>query len=145
MIDSFNIRVYGVLLREDKILGSHENIDGFKMIKLPGGGLEFGEGAKECIVREYKEELGIDIIVSRLLHCTEGFVKSVFRRNEQVLAIHYLVQSEAEIKRYETIQQTKVGRENIHKFTWEVLNEELLNHFTFEMDREALRSLFSIE
>mgnify|MGYP001585118814 CR=1 FL=1 len=91
MIDSFNIRVYGVLLQEDKILVSHENIDGFKMIKLPGGGLEFGEGAKDCIVREYKEELDLDISVVQLLHCTEGFVKSAFRKNEQVMAIHYLV------------------------------------------------------
>ena len=141
MIDRFNIRVYGVLLREGKILVSHENIDGFKMMKLPGGGLEFGEGPIDCLIREYKEELDLEITVSELLHCTEGFVKSAFRKNEQVLAIHYLVQSADEITKYETVQETKVGRENIHKFTWEVLDKELLSQFTFEMDREALSIL----
>lgn len=141
MVDKFNIRVYGVWQKGNKILVSNENIDGFKMLKLPGGGLELGEGPAECVVREFAEELDVNVKIGRLLHTTSGFVQSAFRKNEQVIAIHYLIKCEEEIKSYNTIQTTNVGRENIHHFEWRELNKELLCHFTFEMDREALSQL----
>jgi hypothetical protein len=34
-----------------------------------------------------------------------------------------------------------VGRHNIHHFEWRVLDNDLLDEFTFEMDRVALRGL----
>lgn len=111
------------------------------MLKLPGGGLELGEGPAECVVREFAEELDVNVKIGRLLHTTSGFVQSAFRKNEQVIAIHYLIKCEEEIKSYDTIQTTNVGRENIHHFEWRELNKELLCHFTFEMDREALSQL----
>jgi 8-oxo-dGTP diphosphatase len=33
---------------------------------LPGGGLEFNEAPWECVVREVKEEIGLDVEVERL-------------------------------------------------------------------------------
>ncbi len=141
MVSKFNIRVYGVWQKENKILVSNENIDGFKMLKLPGGGLELGEGPAECVVREFKEELAVDVKIDRLLHTTSGFVQSAFRKNEQVIAIHYLIECEDEIDSFHTVQTTNVGRRNIHHFEWRELNEELLSQFTFEMDREALTQL----
>lgn len=141
MVSKFNIRVYGVWQKGNKILVSNENIDGFKMLKLPGGGLELGEGPTECVVREFAEELGVNVKIVRLLHTTSSFVQSAFRKNEQVIAIHYVVKCEDEIKSYNTVQTTNVGRQNIHHFEWRELNEELLSQFTFEMDREALKQL----
>lgn len=141
MVSKFNIRVYGVWQKGNKILVSNENIDGFKMLKLPGGGLELGEGPVECVIREYKEELNIDVKIVGLLHTTSGFLQSAFRENEQVIAIHYLVKCEDNIKSYDTVQTTNVGRQNIHHFEWKELNDELLSQFTFQMDREALDQL----
>ena len=43
----FNIRVYGILIQEGKILVTDEIRSGVKMTKFPGGGLEFGEGIVE--------------------------------------------------------------------------------------------------
>jgi 8-oxo-dGTP diphosphatase len=144
MIDKFNIRVYGIWLKDNKILVSHENIDGFSMTKLPGGGLEFGEGPVECLIREFKEELDVTIRVKQLLHTSENFVQSVFKKNEQVLAIHYLVESDDEIANLQTTQATNLGRENVHKFEWVELNKLDLDTFTFEMDKLALNRFFEL-
>ena len=43
-IDSFNIRVYALIIENDNILISKELIKGEIVLKFPGGGVEFGEG-----------------------------------------------------------------------------------------------------
>lgn len=138
MVSKFNIRVYGIWLKGDKILMSNENINGFKMLKLPGGGLEYGEGPVDCVIREFKEELGVSIEVSSLLHTTENFISSAFKKHEQVIAIHYLVTSNDAIASMEITQPTRLGGTNYHMFEWCTLNAELLTKLTFEMDRQAL-------
>lgn len=141
MIDKFNIRVYGIWLKDNKILVSNENIDGFKMTKLPGGGLEFGEGPAECVVREFREELDVEIRIAKLLHVSEQFVQSAFKKNEQVLAIHYLVESDEEIKNLNITQSTNVGIQNIHRFEWVDLEQLSIDAFTFEMDRIVIQKI----
>jgi ADP-ribose pyrophosphatase YjhB (NUDIX family) len=138
MISKFNIRVYGIWLKENKILVSNEKIVDFAMLKLPGGGLEFGEGTIECLVREFKEELNVEVSVKNLVHTTDSFIQSVFRKDEQVLAIHYLVESNEDIVSYATTQPTSRGGFNTHNFEWRILDENLVNEMTFEMDKQAL-------
>jgi 8-oxo-dGTP diphosphatase len=59
----FNIRVYGVLLNEEKqVLVSDEFIRGNYYTKFPGGGLELGEGTRDCLKREFKEEMNLAVI-----------------------------------------------------------------------------------
>ena len=54
---SFNLRVYGILINEqNQLLVSDEYIRGMKITKFPGGGLEFGEGTRDCLKREFLEE-----------------------------------------------------------------------------------------
>jgi len=141
MINKFNIRVYGIWLKKHKILLSHENIDGFQMVKFPGGGLEFGEGIKDGLRREFREELRIDIHILRHIHTTDSFIRSAFKTNEQVIAVHYLVDSLNEIENYEVVQPTGVGKENSHRFKWHDITPQLEHKLTFEMDREAFRKL----
>jgi 8-oxo-dGTP pyrophosphatase MutT (NUDIX family) len=58
----FNIRVYGILVNEEKkVLVSDELIRGSYITKFPGGGLEFGEGTRDCLQREFMEEMNIFI------------------------------------------------------------------------------------
>ena len=46
----FNVRVYGILLwPEQGLLVSDEFIKGQYITKLPGGGLEIGEGTRDCL------------------------------------------------------------------------------------------------
>ena len=136
----FNIRVYGLWIKNQKVLISHENIDGFKMTKFPGGGLEFGEGVVDCIKREFREELGVELVKLSLLHVSNRFIKSSFKNNEQVVAVHYLVQSNQEISNYNIVHPTGVGKLNSIQFVWSDINKELHDSLTFEMDKEALDS-----
>ena len=57
-INSFNIRVYGLILESGSILLSKELIMGEEVFKFPGGGLEYGEGLIDGLNREFEEEMG---------------------------------------------------------------------------------------
>ena len=55
----FTIRVYGILVNQEKqVLVSDEKIRGEYYTKFPGGGMEFGEGTRDCLKREFMEENG---------------------------------------------------------------------------------------
>ncbi len=86
----FNIRVYGILVDDGRLLVNEEIIKGRKIIKLPGGGLDWGEGTHDCLVREWKEELGIDIKVKAHFYTTDFFQHSAFD-DSQVISIYYMV------------------------------------------------------
>lgn len=92
MIDKFNIRVYAAAVKDKKVLVLHEEYAGEQLMKLPGGGLEFGEGLKDCLHREFDEELNVKINVLGHLYTQEDFLVSRFRSNEQLLTVYYLVE-----------------------------------------------------
>ncbi|UOE39455.1 NUDIX domain-containing protein [Chryseobacterium oryzae] len=91
MINSFNIRVYACVVKDKKVLTLFEEYAGEPLMKFPGGGLEFGEGLKECLKREFTEELNVDIEIVEHFYTQEDFLVSRFRDNEQLLTIYYLV------------------------------------------------------
>jgi 8-oxo-dGTP diphosphatase len=88
---TFNIRVYGILKAADRILVSDEIIKGKFYTKFPGGGLEFGEGTRECLQREFKEETGLDVSIGDHLYTTDFFQPSAFHSNHQIISIYYWV------------------------------------------------------
>jgi ADP-ribose pyrophosphatase YjhB (NUDIX family) len=141
MVSKFNIRVYGIWIKGNKILVSHEEINGFKMLKLPGGGLEYGEGPMDCVKREFMEELGVNITIERHVHTTENFVQSAFKKADQVIAIHYLVNTNDPIQSMTTAQPTRLGGTNYHRFEWQVFDKELIGNLTFDMDKQAIVKL----
>jgi ADP-ribose pyrophosphatase YjhB (NUDIX family) len=98
MLQRFNIRVYGILINEKKqVLVADEFIRGGYYTKFPGGGLELGEGTRDCLKREFKEEVDIDVEVSEHLYTTDFFQLSAFNPEHQVISIYYLVKALEEI------------------------------------------------
>ncbi|WP_205512848.1 NUDIX domain-containing protein [Longitalea arenae] len=86
----FSIRVYGILIGENKqVLVSDELIRGGKYTKFPGGGLEFGEGTRDCLKREFKEEMDLDIRVGDHIYTTDYFQISAFNPSHQIISIYY--------------------------------------------------------
>lgn len=95
----FNIRVYGILVNEKKqVLVSDEFIRGSQYTKLPGGGLEFGEGTRDCLKREFKEEMELNVEILDHLYTTDFFQMSAFNPDHQIISIYYAVKALEEIK-----------------------------------------------
>lgn len=62
-----SLTVDGILVENGKIVLIKRAREPFKgMYALPGGFVEYGEKTEDAIVREFKEETGLDVQVSRL-------------------------------------------------------------------------------
>ncbi len=98
-VGGFNLRVYGILINEkNQVLVSDEYIRGNYYTKFPGGGLEFGEGTRDCLVREFKEEMDLHVEAGEHLYTTDFFQMSAFRPDHQIISIYYLVKALEDIK-----------------------------------------------
>lgn len=118
MIDKINIRVYAIYVNENQeLMALDEGYAGKKLVKLPGGGLEFGEGTLECLHREFAEELNLKIEVLEHFYTQEEFLVSMFRENEQLLTIYYTVN-------ILNLDELKILDESIEKVKWISLQEE---------------------
>lgn len=92
MIPLFNVRVYGILLHEGHVLVADELIKGQRITKFPGGGLEYGEGPKDCLIREIREEIGVEAFGLEHCYTTDFFQESAFREGQQIISIYYTFQ-----------------------------------------------------
>lgn len=123
----FNIRVYGILINEQRqVLVSDELIRGSYITKFPGGGLEFGEGTRDCLRREFMEEMNLPVEVTDHLYTTDFFQLSAFNPGHQIISIYYAVKAmdeitvplrtnpfdfdEAQLKVYEEKKETETFR-----------------------------------
>jgi ADP-ribose pyrophosphatase YjhB (NUDIX family) len=87
-----SIRVYGLLINEHRqVLLSDEFIRGQYYTKFPGGGLEFGEGLREGLKREFQEELQLNVEVADHIYTTDFYQQSAFNPNHQILSVYYHV------------------------------------------------------
>jgi 8-oxo-dGTP diphosphatase len=90
----FNIRVYGILFNEKKqVLVSDEYIRGNYYTKFPGGGLELGEGTRDCLKREFKEEMDLDVEVGDHIYTTDFYQISAFNPDHQIISIYYFARA----------------------------------------------------
>ena len=95
----FNIRVYGILINEkQQVLVSDELIRGSYITKFPGGGLEFGEGTRDCLKRELMEEMNLNVEIGEHIYTTDYFQMSAFNPAHQIISIYYFVKPMEEIK-----------------------------------------------
>jgi 8-oxo-dGTP diphosphatase len=133
----FNVRVYGILQGENKqVLVSDEFIRGNYYTKFPGGGLEFGEGTRDCLKREFKEEMDLEVRIGDHLYTTDFFQMSAFNPEDQIISIYYFAEALGPIKtplRSKPFdfdeEQLKVYRvknetETFRMIAWDLFSEE---------------------
>lgn len=86
----FNIRVYGILINEkNEVLVSDELIRGSYITKFPGGGLEYGEGTRDCLKREFLEEMNLKVEIGNHIYTTDFYQRSAFNTEHQIISIYY--------------------------------------------------------
>lgn len=141
-INRFTIRIYGLLIDEQSqsILLSKEQIGSFGFTKFPGGGLEFGEGPKDCLVREFMEEVNIDIEVGPHVYTTDFFQPSAFKANDQLIAIYYQVYTQAPMSaiRLDQFDIENNGRIEQQQFLWVPLTQLQPTMLTFPVDQHVV-------
>jgi mutator protein MutT len=60
--------VTGILIEDDHILLLNQDTDGARTWSLPGGKVEDGETLAQALVREMREETGVEVRPGRLLY-----------------------------------------------------------------------------
>ena len=86
----FNIRVYGILINEqNQVLLADEFIRGKYYTKFPGGGLESGEGTRDCLKREFMEEMKLQVEIGDHIYTTDFYQQSAFNPDHQIISIYY--------------------------------------------------------
>jgi 8-oxo-dGTP diphosphatase len=151
----FTIRVYGILLNDqNQVLVSDEKIRGEYYTKFPGGGLEFGEGTRDCLKREFVEELNLNVQVGKHIYTTDFYQMSAFNPTQQIISIYYFAHAlepitatirqnpfefdEAQLELYKTTQEI----ESFRFINWEDFNE---NSVHLPIDKVVARMLKSGE
>lgn len=127
----FNVRIYGLLVHENRLLIIREPFAGMIIDKFPGGGLEFGEGTRDCLKREFKEELNLEIEVLEHIYTQDFFLASRFDEKEQILMIYYKVTAK-------DIAQLEILDPDIQALIWKDLNEVTTKDLSLPTDKLVL-------
>jgi len=134
----FNVRAYGLLIHEGAVLVSDEYIKTNKITKLPGGGLEFGEGLRDCLVREFKEELNLAIEIGEHFYTTDFYVTSSFDTNSQVISVYYMVKPLGKLDfKISATPHNYEKKEGAQSMRWISLKELKEADFTLIIDRKV--------
>ncbi|MBA3823347.1 MAG: NUDIX hydrolase [Ktedonobacterales bacterium] len=87
---SFNFRTVGVAIHNEQVLLHRATHDTWW--SLPGGRVELHETSADALVREMREEMGVDVVLQRLLWVHEQFyVDDISLRRNHSLGFYYLM------------------------------------------------------
>jgi 8-oxo-dGTP diphosphatase len=142
---NFIIRVYGIVFNDkNEVLLTDEFQLGMKMTKFPGGGLQFGEGTTECLVREFKEECnGQELENIRHYYTTDYFQKALFFENHQLISIYYLTDliMPLRFKISEKPFDFEKPENGSQSFRWANLTETTYDELSFPIDKVVFQQL----
>lgn len=110
-IIGFNVRVYGIYVNDGKLLTLREQYGKWDIVKLPGGGLEFGEGVVDCLKREFMEELNVSVAVGDCFYVQRDYVPSIVADHKQILILYFEVQ-------VDDLEQIKISDHHVSEIKW---------------------------
>lgn len=143
-INRYIVRVYAIITNtNNEILISDEFQMNMRMTKFPGGGMEFGEGAIDCLKREAAEEFGQEIDIIEHFYTTDFFQETQFYPDAQLISIYYRAKFIAPLKFHISdkpfnFEQEKNGAQS---FRWVKLNELNTKEMTFPIDKKVAKMI----
>lgn len=128
-------RADGTYLMTDRVERDKEDkgvVEGNDFWQFPGGGIEIGENVEDALLREIKEETGLDVQIVSLLPKIHTSIRPTWHG----ILIHYLCKTKDEN------QPVKLNRES-SRFGWFIPDE--IKHFnTFPETYETVKLAESI-
>jgi len=99
-----------IVNKEGRILltKSHKWFDKYT---LPGGHIEVGETMREAVIREVKEEVGLDVEVAEMLLMQEAIFAEEFWKRKHFIFFDFLCKSRD--------QQVKLDGRELQEYVWE--------------------------
>ena len=146
MSGRFTIRVYGLLVDEGRVLVSDEIIRGRPITKFPGGGMEFGEGPLDALIREIREEMGLNALDLQHYYTTDLFQQSTFHTTPmQVMSLYYTFRTANTDALAAVIDGDgrKAESDSDEVFRWLRLKEARAEDLSLPIDRIVMRMLLA--
>ena len=141
------IRVYGILIsKKHEVLLSDEYQMDMKMTKFPGGGMETGEGAIDCLKREANEEFGQKIEIIKHLYTTDFYQEALFYPGFQLISIYYQIELE-ERPKFKISNVPFDFPEMVNEsqsFRWQPIDKLNEEYLTFPIDKKMVRIIKKI-
>jgi len=143
-MNTTNIRVYAIIINDkNQVLLSDELRFGKAFTKFPGGGLEWGEGTKDCLQRELKEELNLDAEIGPLFYVNDFAQLSAFRKNDQLFSFYYFV-DQIDFESIKITNHKFPLTEEGEKNRWVDLKDLSSDSVTFPIDKIVAEKLSSL-
>ena len=135
----FHITVKGIVVLDNKILllkRVKPSTDGLGFWELPGGGLEYGETPNQALIRELKEETGLDIVIIK-----PAYTFTKIREDYQTVGIGFLCIPKNDHVRLSD-EHTDYSFVTIEKAK-ELLDKEIYNDIIYTIEEYYLGRDFS--
>lgn len=124
----FNYRVCGMIIHDGKILAMRDQRSPYYY--LPGGRVQLGETVEEAVLRELREELGVDAKIVRPLWFNQGFfTEDVSGERYHEICLYFLM----DISHTDLLSKGEkfILRENDHRHIFEWLEFNRLKNEYF--------------
>jgi 8-oxo-dGTP diphosphatase len=138
---SFNIKVFGLLVNDNKILVSDELLGSNAVTKFPGDELEFGESIEECLVRSFEDALDIKVKIDRLFYVNDFYQASPVDAKEQIVNIYFVIE-QLDNKAIHTVKKTFAFPPHIKQvFRWMEIDKIRQMDFASLVDQEVIKMI----
>lgn len=133
-ITKLNVRVYGLLIKDNCLMFLYEMYAGKPLLKLPGGGLELGEGTRDTLIREFKEELNLEVTVKEHFYTQDFFLESKLTPDSQLLTVYYKVECN-------DLSNLQIIEKSINQIEWMPLDQITLDSIPLPVDKIVVKKL----
>ena len=101
--------------------------------------MKLGESVNDCLKREWREELAVEIDIHKHFYTTDFFQRSAFDNSVQILSIYYLVKPSTEV--HVEISTAKPDEQTIRRtgqtFRWIDVSGLNENVVTYPIDKKV--------